>query len=149
MTRKEMVSSHTKVHGVAFSCQNVICSKERRHKVKNLIIELLKTPSFIIFAWKIDEDHIIYVIHHNRIYLDWGKFMLFLRWQTSPEEIKSLQVAMVCVGLHRNTSVTLLCLNTVAITILPFHKNFFQVGYSPFSHGYSTPGQAVTQLSVL
>lgn len=71
MTRKEMVSCHTKEHGVAFSCQNLVCSKERKHGVKKLILELLKTEIMLnIFAWKIDEDHIIYVIHHNRMYLD-------------------------------------------------------------------------------
>lgn len=31
-----------------------------------------------MFAWKTDENHIIYVILHNRLSLDWGKFILFL-----------------------------------------------------------------------
>lgn len=63
-----MVSCHMKEHGVAFSCQSLMCSKERMREIKKLTLELLKT-------WKVDEDHIIYVIHHNRIYLDRGKFI--------------------------------------------------------------------------
>lgn len=54
MTRKEMVSCDTKVHGVAFSCQNLMCSKERRHKVKNLVLELLKTQTMFYYICRED-----------------------------------------------------------------------------------------------
>lgn len=49
MTRKEMVTCHIKEYGMASSCQNLMCCKERRHEVRNLILELLKTQTMFYY----------------------------------------------------------------------------------------------------